>query len=311
MDRLAAMEIFRAVVDSGSFARAAERLRISAASTSRNVSDLERHLGATLLRRSTRSVLLTEVGTKYYEQCCDILDRVVDAEGVATDTKAALEGPLRISLPTTFGMRYVAPLIDGFLKRHPRIEADIWFSDQQVDFVEDPFDIAIRVARDLRTNLIAKELGRIPMAVVAAPEYLNRRGIPLVPDDLREHDCLTYAYASFGHGWRFEKDGTDYTVTVKSTFRSNSGDMLRLACVNGAGISMQPTFIYEDDLRSGALVELLAGFRSPGYSAYAVYPVDGRRSARTRAFVEYVSKAFAKMAPSGILPESAAAASTS
>lgn len=297
MDRLVAMEIFRAVVDSGSFVRAADLLHISAASTSRNVSELERHLGASLLRRSTRSVLLTEVGAKYYEHCCDILDRIVDAEGVATETKSELSGRLRISMPTTFGLRYVAPLIDEFLKRYPLIEADLWFSDEEVDFAEDPFDIAIRISRDLKTSLIARELGLVRILVVAAPGYLEERGTPSTPDDLRDHDCLTYAYAKYGDTWHFVKDGTEYVASVKSKFRSNSGDMLRMACLNGAGISVQPTFIVADDLRSGALVQVLPDFHFRQYMAYAVYPVDGRRSARTRAFVEYLSEAFHTIAP--------------
>jgi DNA-binding transcriptional LysR family regulator len=298
MDRLVAMEIFRAVAESGSFVRAADLLHISAASTSRNVSELERHLGTTLLRRSTRSVLLTEVGAKYYEHCCDILDRIADAEGVATDAKSELSGRLRISMPTTFGLRYVAPLIDEFLKRYPLIEADLWFSDQEIDFVEDPFDIAIRISRSLKTSLIARELGAVRILVVAAPGYLKQRGIPTVPDDLREHDCLTYAYAAYGDTWRFVKDGVEHITSVKTKFRSNSGDMLRMACINGAGISVQPTFIVGDDLRSGELVQLLPDFHFGEYKAYAVYPVDGRRSARTRAFVEFVSEAFNMIAPS-------------
>lgn len=298
MDRFVAMEVFRAVVDCGSFARAAVQLQISAASTSRNVAELERHLGATLLRRSTRSVALTEIGAQYYIHCCDILERIAEAEGVASETKSDLSGRLRISMPTTFGLRYVAPLIDGFLKRYPLIEADLWFSDQIIDFVEDSFDIAIRVSRDLKTSLIARQLGKVRLAIVAAPDYLARRGVPRTPDELREHDCLTYAYASYGDTWRFEKDGVEYVTSVKSTFRANSGDMVRLACLNGAGVSIQPTFIVGDDLRSGALVAVLGDYQTAVCEAYAVYPVDGRRSARTRAFVDYISAAFAEIAPS-------------
>lgn len=296
MDRLVAMEIYRAVVNSGSFARAAELLHISAASTSRNVSDLERYLGVSLLRRSTRSILPTEIGAQYFAHCCDILDRIGEAEGIAGDTKAKLTGRLRIAMPNTFGLRYVAPLIPGFLELYPQIETDIWFSDRKVDFVEDGFDIAIRVTRELKTSLIAKKLASIQIAVTASPDYLERRGIPSTPDDLREHDCLTYSYAPYGDTWRFFKNDIEHPVPVKSTFRSNNGDMIRLACRNGRGIAMQPTFIAGDDLRSGAVVAMLPDFQIAPSAAYAVYPVDRRGSARIHAFVEYMTKAFGEVA---------------
>jgi DNA-binding transcriptional LysR family regulator len=296
MDRLVAMEIYRAVVNSGSFARAAALLHISPASTSRNISDLERHLGVSLLRRSTRSITPTEIGEQYFAHCCDILDRIGDAESIAGDTKAKLTGRLRISMPNTFGLRYVAPLIPGFLQLYPQIETDIWFSDRKVDFIEDGFDIAIRVTRELKTTLIAKKLASIQVVPTAAPCYLERHGTPLMLDDLREHDCLTYSYATYGDTWRFLKNDTEHLVPIKSSFRSNNGDMIRLACLGGRGIAVQPTFIAGDDLRSGALVRLLPDFHMSPSAAYAVYPVDRRGCARIHAFVEYLTKAFDEVA---------------
>lgn len=291
------MQVYRTVVDSGSFARAAQLLRISAASTSRNVSDLERHLGATLLRRSSRSLLLTEVGKDYYRHCCEILDKITEAEDLAARAKQVMPGRLRINMPNTFGLRYIAPLLPQFMEKYPGIEPDVWCSDRFVDFAEDDFDLAIRVTSALDAGLIAKKLAPVRCVVVAAPLYLDRNGTPDAPEDLRRHDCLTYAYAPQGDSWRFLKYGTEHVVPVKSVFRANNGDVIRLACLAGSGVAMLPTFLIADDLRSGALVELFADYRFAEYGAYAVYPVDGRESTRIRAFVDFLQQAFEETPP--------------
>lgn len=292
MDRLAAMQVFRAVVDSGSFAKAAEQLRISAATTSRNIADLERHLGVTLLRRSSRALLVCEAGQTYYEHCCDILDKIAHVEELAGQSKAAMQGRLRISIPASFGLRHVAPLLPSFMQRYPEVKIDICCSDRFVDFVENDFDIAIRVASGLNSNLIAKKLMPVRCVVSASPAYVARRGVPRTPEDLRVHDCLSYAHAAYGDTWKFVRFGAEHTVSVRSVFRSDSGDVIRQACLGGCGIAIQPTFLIADDLRSGALLELLEEYRFAEYNVYAVYPAEGRNSARTRAFVDFLREAF-------------------
>jgi len=290
MDRLAAMNVYRTVVTSGSFAEAARQLQISTASASRNISDLERHLGATLLRRSSRSLLVTEVGKTYFEHCCDILDRIAEAENRAAQAKSDLQGRLRISMPAAFGVRYVAPLLPKFMERYPQIEIDVWCSDQFVDFTETGFDVALRIARQLDDKVIARKLGGVRCVACASPTYLQWRGVPAAPDELRGHDCLTYAYASYGYNWQFRKGREELTVPVASIFRSNCGDVIRQACVAGRGIAVMPTFLVAEELRTGALVELLSGYQFCDYSAYAVYPVDRRNCVRTSAFIEFLAE---------------------
>lgn len=295
MDRLAAMQVFRTVVSSGSFAKAAELLQISAASTSRNIAELERHLGVTLLRRSSRALVATDIGKTYYEHCCDILDKIAVVEDIASQAKSDLQGRLRVSIPASFGMRHIAPLLPRFMQRYPEIKLDVWLSDRFVDFVENSFDIAIRIARDINTNLIAQKLMPVRCVASASPSYLERRGVPDTPDDLRAHDCLTYAYAGYGDTWKFTRFGVEHAVSIKSVFRSNSGDVIRQACLGGGGIAVQPDFLIDEDLRSGALVGLLSGYRFAEYNAYAVYPVEGRHSARIRAFVGFLRETFEEL----------------
>lgn len=296
MDRLVAMQVYRSVVSYGSFSQAAKALRISTASASRNVSDLERYLGTTLLRRSTRNLLLTDVGKAYYGHCCEILDRIGEVEDLAGQAKTELHGRLRVSMPTAFGVRYIAPLLPQFIQRYPDIEVDVWCSDQFVDFNETGFDVAIRVTRAPDDKLIARWLAPMRCAAVAAPSYIASHGAPEFPDELRKHNCLSYAYASYGDLWRFFRGGIELAVPVRSVFRSNCGEVIRLASVGGQGIALLPTFLVEEHLQNGELVELFADYRFCDYGVYAVYPVDCRNSMRTGVFVEFMRESFAAAA---------------
>lgn len=283
-----AMQVYRSVVDAGSFAQAAKMLRLSAASVSRHVADLERHLRVTLLRRSSRALLVTQVGTTYYAHCCEILDRLEEVEGLAAQTKAEARGHLGISMPAGFGVHYVAPLLPRFMERYPEIEIDVWCSDDFVDFSESGIDVAIRITREPESNLIAKEIAPVRCVVVASPEYLAQRGVPETPDDLRDHACMAYAHTRYGANWVFFRDAEEMTVPVRYRFRSNCGGVLRQACLAGKGIAIEPVFMVDDDLRSGRLVELLPDYRLYAYRCYAVYPQDGRNSVRTSLFVDFL-----------------------
>lgn len=288
MDRLMAMQVYRAVVSSGSFTRAASMLRVSTASVSRHVTDLERHLGTVLLRRSSRALLMTESGKLYYERCCDILDRIADVEEQASQRRSVINGRLRVSLPAAFGARYVAPILPVFMERHPGVEVDVWCSDEFIDFAESGFDVAVRITRQVDPSLVAKKLAPIRHVVVASPAYLNAHGNPESPDELREHDCLSYAYAATDARWCFHKNGGELSVPIRNIFRSNCGEILRYACVAGRGIAIQPTFLVEGDLRAGRLVELFSDYALAEYNCYAVYPADNRNCARVRAFVDFL-----------------------
>ena len=297
MDRLLAMQVFTAVVDAGSFAKAADQLRMSTTATSRYVAELERHLGARLMQRSTRRLSLTETGAAYYDRCRQILADVDEAESVATSAEAEPRGVLRVSLPFTFGLQYVAPLLPAFCARYPGLQVEVSFSDRVVDLVEEGIDVALRITRDLRTTLVARRLMPVRLAVCASPEYLARRGTPVVPEDLRDHDCLTYAYASYGDTWHFLRDGKDVQVPVKGSFRANNGDMLRFAALAGQGVCIQPTFIVGDDLRAGRLVPLLSSYATVPINGYVVYLGGSRRPAKVRAFVEFCVEAFGRDNP--------------
>lgn len=288
MDRLQAMRVFTSVVESGSFTRAAEQLNLSSTATSRHVAELEKHLGAQLLQRSTRRLHLTSIGAEYYDRCRQILADVDEAEAQAATAESQPRGMLRISLPFGIGLRYIAPLIPEFNKRYPDLELELSFSDRTIDLVEEGIDMAVRVTRDLKTTLVARKLAPVRLMCCASPDYLERHGTPQTPEDLRNHRCIGYSYAPNGNMWAFTHEGKPLQVAVKSSFSANNGDMNRLAAVGGLGIVMLPTFFLCEDLRAGRLVPILTDYPLPSSDVYAVYLPGARRAARIKTMVEFL-----------------------
>lgn len=292
MNQLQAMRIFAAVVECGSFSKAAERLNISTTAASKHVSDLERHLQAHLLLRSTRRLTVTAQGQDYFERAQKILLQLDEADAVASETASTPTGFLRISLPVSFGMRFVAPLIPLFTERYPLVSLDLTFADHMVDMVEEGIDVAIRIAFDIAPTLVARKLADIRIVACASPAYLLEHGYPLVPGDLKNHRCIAYSNNASGEVWHFRDASGMLPVPFKSVFQANFGEMIREMTLAGAGIAMQPTFIIGDDLRSGRLIHVLSDYDQEPRGVYAVYQTVARRTSSVRAFVEFLREHF-------------------
>lgn len=297
MDRLQAMRVFATVVETGSFSRAAEHLQLSATAASRYVAELEKLLGAQLLQRSTRRLNLTEVGANYYDRCRLILADVDEAEAQAATAESQPKGLLRISLPYSFGLRYIAPLMPEFCKRYPDLQLEFNFSERTIDLVEEGIDMAIRITADLKTSLVARKLAPADTICCASPDYLARHGTPQTPDDLRSHNCMTYSYSPTGNTWTFNRDGREIAVQVKGQLRASNGDMNRLAAIDGLGIITLPTFMICEELRTGSLVPILADYHLPRLTVYAVYLPGARRAARIKVMAEYLWNALGQGHP--------------
>lgn len=299
MDTLAAMRMFTKVVEAGSFVRAAERLDVSTTAASRLVADLEAHLGARLLHRTTRRLHPTDAGRAYYDRCAQILDEIDEAEADVRDENARPTGVLRINTAVSFGILHLAPLLPAYRVAYPEVEIDVSLSDRVVELVEEGFDLAIRISSSLPPTLVVRRLAPVRLVVCAAPAYLKKYGTPQVPADLQGHNCLLYTYASDGGEWRFEPGieagasaaagGDVETVRVGGSLRANNGDLLRTAALAGEGIIRQPSFLVGDDLQSGALVPLLATYPLPSLGVYAVYPTRRHLSAKVRTFVDFLA----------------------
>ncbi|MBL8382136.1 MAG: LysR family transcriptional regulator [Burkholderiales bacterium] len=294
MDRLSAMRAFVQVVEAGSFARAAERLGVSVSACSRQVADLEAHLDARLLNRTTRSLSLTEAGAAYLERCAQLLADLEDAEAAAHAGRVRARGTLRVTCSINFGLRHLSPLIAPFQERHPDVQLDVSLSDRMVDLVEEGFDVALRIGEVRSTTLVARRLAQTCLVTCASPAYLRRRGTPVTPQQLAEHNCLTYEYMPSRGEWRFvDAAGAEHRVRVAGSVHSNNGDLLAAAAVQGIGICCEPDFIVAADLAAGRLRRVLEGYRAPSTPIHAVYASRRHLSAKVRAFVDFLAEAFA------------------
>ncbi|HSA88941.1 MAG TPA: LysR family transcriptional regulator [Burkholderiales bacterium] len=294
MDKLGAIQVFAQVVESGSFAKAADRLGLSTSATSRHVADLEAHLQTRLLNRTTRRVSLTESGRAFYERAVQLLADLEEAEQEAARAAVVPRGTIRLTTSVNFGVRHLGPAIAEFLARHAEVRFDVSLSDRVVDLVEEGFDLAVRIGPLGSENVVARKLGETRLVPCASPQYLAAHPAPKTPEDLAAHNCFTYEYVTPRNVWRFrDASGAERAVRIAGTLHSNNGDLLAEAAARGAGIVFEPAFIVGPDVRAGRLVPLLQEFTAPPMPIYAVYPSRKHLSAKVRTFVEFLVVRFA------------------
>ena len=294
---LTAMRTFVRVVELGSFARAAERLDRSTSAVSRQVAELEAHLQARLLNRTTRRLSLTEAGQSFHERATQIVADLEEAEGSVRSGAAEPRGTLRLTCGVTFGIRYLAPLLYDFAALHPELLCDVDLSDRVVDLVDEGFDLGLRIGAIVNQGLVSRRLGVTRIVCCAAPAYLARhRDLPLAtPADLARHECLTYTQVPVPNVWRFDSAGAARVeVRVPTRHRANNGRMLVAMAVAGLGIAYEPDFIVAPEIQSGRLVRVLGQFRPIQSTIAAVYPSRRHLSAKVRALVAFLAERFAE-----------------
>ncbi len=276
------------VADLGGFAKAAEQLGLSTTTTSRLVAELETQLNARLLNRSTRKVSLTNTGERLLERYRLITTELDEAEQEAGDGRAKPQGMLRLTMPLTYGLALLAPVLAAFRKQYPEVELDVDMSDSRADLIDEGVDVALRIARDLTGSFVARRI--TPMAVVlcAAPDYLKRRGVPQTPDQLTAHACLLYTNNQPVNEWHLLGDDGRIVLRVAGPVRANNGELLRQCALAGDGIILQPTFLVERDLDEGRLVRILETFAPAPFHLFAVYQDRRHLPAKTRAFVDFI-----------------------
>lgn len=293
MDRLAAMQVFVHVVEAGSFVRAAERLGASTSSVSRQVADLEAHLGALLLNRTTRRLSLTETGQAYYERCVQLLADVDEAETIAGAAALRPGGRLKLTCPYNLLAQPIGPALAEFHRRHPQLSFEVTVADRLIDLVEEGFDLAVRIGAPGGERLVARRLGCTQLVACAAPAYLAKHGTPRLPSDVARHHVLTYAYVSAPYVWRLtDRKGGEHEVRVSGPLHANSGDLLVAAALAGMGIVFEPDFVVGAHLARGDLRRVLDGYSGPKLDVWAVYPSRRHLSAKVRSFVDYLAEVF-------------------
>jgi DNA-binding transcriptional LysR family regulator len=292
MDILNCMRAFVAVADAGHFAVASERLGLSRAMASKQVMDLEAHLGLRLLNRTTRRVSLTEQGLTYLERCRDILTSIEEAEQEITSQSSTPVGRLRVSAPMSLGVSHVAPQVAAFSTLHPRVSIELFLNDRMIDLVEEGYDLAIRIGRLPDSSLVAKRIGEMQLICCASPAYLKTHGRPLTPEDLSRHECIQYSYASSAATWTFPGEKGETSVRVSGKVTANNGDAICQMGIRDFGVVLLPDFIVQPHLRSGALEEVLADYRPECAGVYAVYPSKRHIPAKLRSFVDHLEAVF-------------------
>lgn len=292
MDRFDEMHAFVAVVDAGSFVRAAEALQVSKTVVSRLVADLEARLGVRLLHRTTRRLSLTAEGEVFHARCKELLAGVDEAEAEVTAGAQEAVGLLRLNVPVSFGLMHLAPLWPAFLQQHPKVTLDVTLSDRIVDLVDEGYDLAVRIARLPASTLVSRQLSSTRLVLCASPEYLRRHGAPAHPDAIAWHPVFSYTLLASGDTWGFDGPQGPVSVKVAPTMRSNSGDTCVAAALAHQGIVLQPSFMVGQHLRSGALVEVLPEYRSIELGIYAVYPSRRHLLPKVRVLIDFLVEAF-------------------
>jgi len=288
MDRLLAMEAFVRVVEAGSFTLAARRWGRSKAAVSKYVNALEEQLGVQLLRRTTRSLSLTDAGRAYRERCADVLTEIEALEASVREDLAAPRGTLRVTAPPGLASHYLDVLTKGFVERFPEVTIDLDLTHRMVDLIEEHIDVAIRATEPRDSTLVVRRIAPARILAVAAPDYLRRRGTPRKPEDLRKHDCLVDTNFRDQARWRFRKGKRTDIITVKGPFRVNDPEAICKLAVAGYGVALVPELVAREALQSGALHEVLAGTVALHWSILAVYPRRRYLPFRVRAYVDHL-----------------------
>ncbi len=300
MDKLQALRAFMDVAQSGGFSRAAQRRGVATSSVTRLIDGLEASLGVALLTRSTRQVALTDAGTTYLEQVARLLADLDEADGSVADGGAEAVGPLRASVPVTFGRLCLAPHVAGFLRAHPRVSLELVLSDAYVDMAAERIDVSVRIGvPENQPQLIVRELAEHRRYVVASPQYLRCHGTPAQPADLGLHECLRYAYAHQAgpQRWSFLRAGEEQAVEVNGRLAANNADILREAALGGVGIALLSQWLVEEDVEAGRLQRLFAAYeinpREHRVNVHAAYLPNRRHSRKVHAFLDFLQQCLA------------------
>jgi DNA-binding transcriptional LysR family regulator len=282
---------FIEVVASGGFGRAAKRLGMSKSMVSRRISRMEADLGTPLLSRTTRGISPTEAGLELKERGERILAEVDEATEAVAHKGGGIAGRLRLSVPLSFGVRHVAPVLAEIAKKHPRLEMDVSYSDRLADLIGERFDAAIRIGSLKDSSLIARRIGPVRAILVASPDYLAKHGRPKTPDDLANHECLIYT-GSYDPNWVFRAGKRVISIRPQGRLRSDSGEAILQWAVEGLGIAFIPTFILSDDIGSGRLEVLLQEFPLGEGGIYVVRPPGNNVPGKVRVLIDTLVERF-------------------
>ena len=290
MDRLAAMEAFVLVVDTGSFSAAARRLNLGQPAVSKLVAQLEDRLGVKLLARTTRRLIATEAGLNYYERARRSIEEADEAELAARDAGRGLMGRLRVCAAVTFARIHLMPRIPEFLARHPELEMEIVLDDRNIDLVQEGIDVALRMGRLADSTLTARRIASGRQVVLGSSAYFARVGDPTAPGDLIAHEAVIYTQKGGGADWTFQRDGAEIAVTLKGRLRVSAAEGVRAAVLVNAGIAITSEWMFAPEIADRTVKVVLQDWQLPRIDLWAVFPAGRTATAKARTFTEFVEE---------------------
>lgn len=289
--QLGTIKLFCQAAELGSFTAAANVAGVTPAAVSRSVARLEERLGVRLFVRTTRQIRLTDGGLRYFEQCRQVLQQLMEAEREVTGSQATPAGALRISVPTSYGHYRLLPLLPQFRRLYPELTVAVHVSNRNIDFSDERYDMVIRGRNPADSTLVARKLEDAELVLVAAPSYLRRAGTPSSLDDLQQHDCIQFELPSTGRkiAWLFRQAGEQIDVITSGGY-SCADDVLGIVTLarNGAGLVQTYRYIVERDLAEGGLVELLPQFGGASRPFFLLYPHARHLPLRVRTFIDFL-----------------------
>ncbi|ANH97315.1 transcriptional regulator [Pseudomonas koreensis] len=287
MDRLAAMETFVYVVETGSFSAAARRLNIGQPAVSKTIAQLEKRLAVSLLLRSTRGLTPTEAGLAYFERAKRAIDEANEADNAARGSASGLSGNLRISAAVTFGRLHVVPHLGAFLDQHPQLNIDLMLDDRNINLVEEGIDVALRLGALTDSGLTARKIADCRRVVLGTPAYFAKHGEPTCPAELSKHQAVVYNLGG-GTTWQFTKGAEQQPVIISGRLRVSAAEGVREAVLADHGLTLASEWMFAPELASGAVKTVMHDWTLPDLDLWAVFPTGRLVSAKARAFVEYI-----------------------
>ena len=294
MDRLGAMSVFVTVVEAGSLSAAGRKLGMPLPTVSRKISELESHIKARLLIRSTTKLALTDAGKSYLAACKGIIESVEEAERKAAGEYSAPTGELIIAAPIVFGRLHVVPIVAAFLEKYPDVDVQLVLEDRPLDLLEHHIDLAVRVGELPDSSLIAVRVGQIRNVVCASPKYLKGHGVPKTPQELGNHDCINFTFAALmsPDAWTFRVGKSQISMRVRARLVVNTAEAAIDAAIAGVGITRVLSYQVKNVIQSGALDTVLTKFESTPMPINLIYPVQRLMPLKLRAFLDFATPRF-------------------
>lgn len=294
MDRLAAMELFVRVAETGSFSAVARETGFGQPAVSKQIAALEAHLGAQLIRRTSRSLSLTEAGQLFYEAAVHLLKDFDAARSLVGHGQATPSGLLRVTVAPVFGRLYIVPRLPDFFALYPGITVELSASERRVNLIEEGIDLAIRSGELVDSTMVARTIASSAFITVATPTYLEKRGTPLSPNDLAGHTCVVFAPHGTPRAWRFKHQGEMIVHHPSGPFRTADAEQVRAAVLADLGLAHGPSWIFAPDIAAGTVRVVLRDDQPAPLPISAVHHAGRRLPTRVRVFIDFLADVLAR-----------------